>query len=103
MAMALTSLGLSPMGVNDIPAVHPDKIEAMRACGRRVVEQVREGQSPRSLVSHASLRNAATVVTATAGSTNAVLHLLAIAREAGSPLISTSLTKSPQRRRSSAT
>jgi len=83
MAMALTSLGLSPMGVNDIPAIHPGKIEAMRACGRRVVEQVREGQSPRSLVSHASLRNAATVVTATAGSTNAVLHLLAIAREAG--------------------
>lgn len=83
MAMALTALGLSPMGVNDIPAVHPDKIEAMRACGRRVVEQVRAGQSPRSLVSRASLRNAATVVTATAGSTNAVLHLLAIAREAG--------------------
>ncbi len=83
MAMALTALGLSPMGVNDIPAVHPDKIEAMRACGMRVVEQVRAGQSPRSLVSRASLRNAATVVTATAGSTNAVLHLLAIAREAG--------------------
>jgi dihydroxy-acid dehydratase len=83
MAMALTALGLSPMGVNDIPAIHPDKIEAMRACGRRVVEQVRAGQSPRSLVSRASLRNAATVVTATAGSTNAVLHLLAIAREAG--------------------
>jgi len=83
MAMALTALGLSPMGVNDIPAVHPDKIEAMRACGMRVVQQVREGQSSRSLVSRESLRNAATVVTATAGSTNAVLHLLAIAREAG--------------------
>jgi len=83
MAIALTTLGLSPMGVNDIPAIHPDKIEAMRACGRRIVEQVREGQSPRSLVSLESLRNAATVVTATAGSTNAVLHLLAIAREAG--------------------
>jgi len=83
MAIALTALGLSPMGVNDIPAVHPDKLEAMRECGRRVVEQVREGQSPRSLVSLESLRNAATLVTATAGSTNAVLHLLAIAREAG--------------------
>jgi len=83
MALALTALGLSPMGVNDIPAIHPDKIEAMRECGRRVVEQVREAQSTRSLVSHESLRNAATLVTATAGSTNAVLHLLAIAREAG--------------------
>jgi len=83
MALALTALGLSPMGVNDIPAIHPDKIETMRACGRRLVEQVREGQSTRSLVSLESLRNAATLVTATAGSTNAVLHLLAIAREAG--------------------
>ncbi len=83
MAMALSTLGLSPMGVNDIPAVHPDKLEAMRACGKRAVELVAEGHSPRSLVTHESLRNAATVVTATAGSTNAVLHLLAIAREAG--------------------
>jgi dihydroxy-acid dehydratase len=83
MAMALTTLGLSPMGVNDIPAIHPDKAQAMHDCGMRVVQQVREGQSPRSMVSHESLRNAATVVTATAGSTNAVLHLLAIAREAG--------------------
>jgi len=83
MAMALTTLGLSPMGVNDIPAIHPDKNAAMHACGELVVKQVREGQSPRALVSHESLRNAATVVTATAGSTNAVLHLLAIAREAG--------------------
>jgi dihydroxy-acid dehydratase len=83
MAMALTALGLSPMGVNDIPAIHPGKLEAMRDCGRRLVHQVREGQSPRSLVSPESLRNAATLVTATAGSTNAVLHLLAIAREAG--------------------
>ena len=83
MAMALTALGLSPMGVNDIPAVHPDKAEAVRRCGARVVEQIREGQIPRALITPESLRNAAMVVTATAGSTNAVLHLLAIAREAG--------------------
>lgn len=85
MAMALTALGLSPMGVNDIPAIHPDKAEAVRQCGKRIVEMVREGQKTRALISHESLRNAATVVTATAGSTNAVLHLLAIAREAGVP------------------
>ncbi|HET6565259.1 MAG TPA: dihydroxy-acid dehydratase [Xanthomonadales bacterium] len=83
MAMALTALGLSPVGVNDIPAIHPDKEAAVRGCGERIVEMVREGLDTRSLVSHDSLRNAATVVTATAGSTNAVLHLLAIAREAG--------------------
>jgi dihydroxy-acid dehydratase len=83
MAQALTALGLSPMGVNDIPAVHPDKLEAMRACGEMVMKRVKEGQSARKMVTRESLRNAATVVTATAGSTNAVLHLLAIAREAG--------------------
>ncbi len=83
MAQALTTLGLSPMGVNDIPAVHPDKAAAMRMCGEMVVERVREGRSAREMITHESLRNAATVVTATAGSTNAVLHLLAIAREAG--------------------
>ena len=85
MALALTTLGLSPMGVNDIPAVHPDKSKAVFDCGRRVVDQVREGQNARRMISTESLRNAATVTSATAGSTNAVLHLLAIAREAGVP------------------
>jgi dihydroxy-acid dehydratase len=83
MAMALTGLGLSPMGVNDIPAVHPDKHEAMRRCGHLVMEALRAERRPRDLVTAEALRNAATLVTATAGSTNAVLHLLAIAREAG--------------------
>ena len=83
MAMALTALGLSPMGVNDIPAIHPDKGEALRDCGRLVMDAVRQDRKPRDLVTREALRNAATVVTATAGSTNAVLHLLAIAREAG--------------------
>ena len=83
MAMALTTLGLSPMGVNDIPAIHEEKFDAMRRSGMRLVEQVREDFKPRGLITRESLRNAATVVTATAGSTNAVLHLLAIAREAG--------------------
>jgi dihydroxy-acid dehydratase len=71
------------MGVNDIPALHPDKAKAVFDCGQRVVEQVREGLSARDMISIESLRNAATVTTATAGSTNSVLHLLAIAREAG--------------------
>jgi dihydroxy-acid dehydratase len=83
MAMALTALGLSPMGVNDIPAVHPDKAGALRDCGLLVMEAVAQDRKPRDLLTVDALRNAATVVTATAGSTNAVLHLLAIAREAG--------------------
>jgi dihydroxy-acid dehydratase len=83
MALALTTLGLSPMGLNDIPAVHPDKPKAVFEAGRRAVELVQQGISARGMISVESLRNAATVTTATAGSTNSVLHLLAIAREAG--------------------
>lgn len=83
MAMALTGLGLSPVGANDVPAVHPDKPEVARQAGALVMDMVARGQSARELITAESVRNAATLVTATAGSTNAVLHLLAIAREAG--------------------
>ena len=83
MALALTALGLSPMGLNDIPAVHPDKPEAARKAGQAVVEALNADRRPREIITPTSLRNAAAAVTATAGSTNAVLHLLAIAREAG--------------------
>jgi dihydroxy-acid dehydratase len=86
MALATTFLGLAPMGLNDIPAPDPAKAGAARACGERVMELVRSGTSARSFVSAKALRNAAVAVTATAGSTNALLHLLAIAREAGVPL-----------------
>jgi len=83
MAQVMTLLGLSPMGVNDVPAVHPSKPEAARRCGEVVMQMLERGSSARDLITVDSLRNAATVVTATAGSTNAILHLLAIAREAG--------------------
>jgi len=85
MALAATFLGLSPMGLNDIPAPDPAKRAAARACGERVMQLVREGRSARGFVTARSLHNAAVAVTATAGSTNAILHLLAIAREAGVP------------------
>ncbi|TBR36110.1 MULTISPECIES: dihydroxy-acid dehydratase [Dyella] len=83
MAMVLTTLGLSPMGFNDIPATHPAKAAAARRCGELVMECLAQQRSPRALINRTSLRNAARMVAATAGSTNAVLHLLAIAREAG--------------------
>jgi dihydroxy-acid dehydratase len=83
MAMALTFMGLSPMGANDIPAVHPDKFAAAERCGELVMDLHRAGTTARDMITEDSLRNAATAVAATAGSTNAVLHLLAIAREAG--------------------
>lgn len=83
MALALSVLGLSPMGLNDVPAVHAGKPAAAEAAGRAVMDAVRTGCRPRDLITPQSLKNAATAVTATAGSTNAILHLLAIAREAG--------------------
>jgi dihydroxy-acid dehydratase len=84
MAMVLTFLGLSPLQFNDIPAVHADKPAAARACGAMVMQRLRDGgPGPRDILSPAALRNAARAVSATAGSTNAALHLLAIAHEAG--------------------
>lgn len=82
--MVLTFLGLSPLGENDIPATHPDKAKAAERCGERVTTPLRDGgPTPRQLLSLTALRNAARAVSATAGSTNAALHLLAIAHEAG--------------------
>ena len=86
MSMALEVLGLSPAGLNGIPAVHPDKIVAAERCGEIAVQLVRDNVRPRSIVTSKSLENAIRAVGATAGSTNAVLHLLAIAREFGLPL-----------------
>jgi dihydroxy-acid dehydratase len=83
MALACTFLGLSPMGLNDIPAPDPAKPAAARWCGQRAVQMVNEGIGARQFINAQSVRNAAVAVTATAGSTNAILHLLAIAREAG--------------------
>jgi dihydroxy-acid dehydratase len=85
MALAMTFLGLSPMGLNDVPATHPSKPAAAFEAGRAVMDALRAGRNARSLITPASLRNAAVAGTATAGSTNLVLHLLAIAREAGIP------------------
>jgi len=83
MAMVLTTLGLSPVGLNDIPATDPEKRTAAFRCGAFVMDALRAGRRPRQTITLEALRNAAITVAATAGSTNAVLHLLAIAHEAG--------------------
>lgn len=83
MALAATFLGLSPMGANDIPATDPAKRAAARACGERVMAELAAGRNARRYLTMDAFHNAITAVTATAGSTNAVLHLIAIAREAG--------------------
>ncbi len=86
MAMALEILGLSPVGYGSIPAEDPRKDQATRDAGALLVKLLRDGVRPRQNVSRASFDNAIAGVAATGGSTNAVLHLLAIAREAEIPL-----------------
>jgi dihydroxy-acid dehydratase len=83
MATAITFLGMSPMGVNEIPAVDPMKAQAAIDCGKTVMYLLSKDIRPRQIITLASLRNAIASVAATGGSTNAVLHLLAIARDAG--------------------
>jgi dihydroxy-acid dehydratase len=83
MALALTFLGLSPLGLNDELAEAPGKTVALRAVARAVARDVAAGRSVRDLIDTTSLRNAIAAVSASGGSTNAVLHLLAIAGEAG--------------------
>ena len=85
MAMALAFLGLAPMGAGDVPAVAPEKLFAAERCGRLAAELTLAGTSARGFITETSLRNAATAVVASGGSTNAVLHLAAIAAEAHVP------------------
>jgi dihydroxy-acid dehydratase len=86
MAMVLTALGLSPLGANDVPATHPDKLAVARQCGELVMQCLKTNLRPRDVLTPAAFNNAARLAAATAGSTNAVLHLLAIAQEAEQPL-----------------
>jgi dihydroxy-acid dehydratase len=83
MSMACTMLGVSPMGINDIPATDPSKDEACVAAGRLVLDLLRKDLRPRRIVTRKALENAIAGVMGSGGSTNGVLHLLAIAREAG--------------------
>ncbi|MDA8202053.1 MAG: dihydroxy-acid dehydratase [Chloroflexi bacterium] len=86
MSTALEFLGISPGGLNGIPAPFPEKLEAARRTGELAVKLVREDTRPSSIVTRAALENAIASVAATGGSTNGVLHLLAIAHEFGIPV-----------------
>jgi dihydroxy-acid dehydratase len=83
MSMCLEFMGLSPAGLNGVPAEDEQKDSAARRCGELVMELVRGDVRPSSLVTRESIDNAVAGVAATGGSTNAVLHMLAIAREFG--------------------
>ena len=86
MAIAFEVLGISPMGSCTVPALDPARDEVAQAAGRLAVDLVRAGVRPRQIVTRPALENAIASVAASGGSTNAVLHLLAVAREAGVPL-----------------
>jgi dihydroxy-acid dehydratase len=83
MSTALEFLGLSPAGSNAVPATHPDKAAVAEAAGRLAVRLVEEGTNARSIATRDAFENAVASFSASGGSTNAVLHLLAIAAEAG--------------------
>jgi len=86
MAMALEFLGLSPMGTASVAATDPAKDEVGRHAGVLVMDMLRRGLRPRAIATRAAFENAIAGVAASGGSTNAVLHLLALARETGVPL-----------------
>jgi len=83
MATAFEMLGVSPMGFNDVPAMDPRKEEIAFETGKLVMGLLTKGVLPRQLITKRALHNAIAGVMATGGSTNAVLHLLAVAKEAG--------------------
>ncbi len=86
MAMAFEVLGISPMGSGSVPAMAPAKDDAAFEAGTLVMELLRRNLRPSRIVTRHALENAIAAVAATGGSTNSVLHLLAVAREAGVPL-----------------
>jgi dihydroxy-acid dehydratase len=82
MAMALTVMGLAPMGVSDVPAIAPERTKAAEHVGEVIMKQLARGDNARKFITTTSLHNAIASVAASGGSTNGVLHLLAIATEA---------------------
>ncbi|MBV8828478.1 MAG: dihydroxy-acid dehydratase [Acidobacteriaceae bacterium] len=86
MSTVMEIIGLSPMGLNSIPQVDARKHGAAEKCGQVILDAVRNNIRPRDIITRESIDNAIACVAASGGSTNAVLHLLAFAREAGIPL-----------------
>jgi len=83
MAIAFEFLGISPMGRNGVPAMNQRKDDVAFECGKMVMDLLERDLRPRQIITRKSLENAIAAVATTGGSTNAVLHLLAIAHEAG--------------------
>ena len=86
MATVLEFIGLSPFGSSSVPATDPRKNKVSFDCGKLIMDILRRGVRPSDVLTPKAFENAIASVAATGGSTNAVLHLLAMAREAGVPL-----------------
>ncbi len=83
MSTAFAVMGISPMGTNEIPAMDPKKDQACYDAGRLVIELLKKNLRPSDIITKKSIQNAIASVCLTGGSTNAVLHLMALAKEAG--------------------
>jgi dihydroxy-acid dehydratase len=83
MAMAFEVLGISPAGFSMVPAVDPRKVDVAAQTGRLVMDVLKRGQRPSDIITRDSLENAIAAIACSGGSTNGVLHLLAIAKEVG--------------------
>src|ERR1700682_276603 len=86
MSKGMEFIGLSPIGFNAVPAMDPKKDEVSFRAGELVMDVLKRNTRPLDILTRKAFENAIASVAATGGSTNAVLHLLALAREAGVPL-----------------
>lgn len=86
MSTVMEFIGLSPMGFNSVPATAPEKADVAYKTGQLVMDVLRRNLRPKDFLTRNAFENAIASVAATGGSTNSVLHLLAMAREAGVPL-----------------
>jgi len=97
MSTVMELIGLSPMGFNGVPAMDARKDEVAFRCGEIVLDLLKRGVRPKDILTRAAFQNAIAGVACTGGSTNAVLHLLAIARESGVTLVMDDFQKVSER------
>jgi dihydroxy-acid dehydratase len=86
MAIAFEFLGMSPLGFNGVPALDPKKHEIAKACGGLLINLMKKNIRPSDIITRPALENAIAAIATTGGSTNGVLHLLALAHEMSVPL-----------------
>lgn len=86
MSIAFEFLGISPMGFNGVPALEPKKHEVAKNCGKILINLLKKDLRPRDIITRQALENAIAAIATTGGSTNGVLHLLALANEMSLPL-----------------